>query len=474
MAHVQKFTRGSASRIIGHCEREMSEDGHYLKYRSSSDIDTSRTHLNIKLTFSDGLTAHERLNKRLDEVYVLNRKDVNVMCDWVITLPEGLPQDAASLKTFFSSSIKFLNARYGTENVVSCNIHMDEAQPHMHYCFVPVVYDRKKDRHKVCANDVITKKELTSFHTDLENHLHKEIGLEKGLIYSGKTEKQGGNKTIGQLKAESLEKEVEAANRTLLDYRNKIAETIGNIKGSAKWRQVKSAVDERDNYGSAPHRWFTSTSYVKDCKLREKRGKSTIEMPTEAFDSLFKLHELHFAWNSLVEIQNSLRNEIRALFEYEPDDLKEREARISEMEKDAVFKNRLLEQKISRQEELNEVADKLEKDNGRLKQTVTKLKSEILGLQRTLKEEEESKQFLNRRYEYLQQQYATSQNNLDRAGQKIKKLNSYEDMFERFPEMADEMKKKYQEQLQSEQRQREKEERKKRERERERAYEYTL
>lgn len=224
MAHVQKFTRGSAGRIIGHCEREKSDNGDYLKYRTSSDIDVSKTSENMPLRFNDNLTAHERLAKRLSQVHVLNRKDVNVMCDWVITYPEKLSQDRKSIKTFFSSAVRFLKDRYGEDNVICANIHMDEAQPHIHYCFVPVTYDEKKGRYKVSAKEVLNKRDLNTFHTDLEEHLEQNIGLEKGLIYSGKTAKQGGNKTIKELKNENerLDKAIQEKQAVLSQTQRKI------------------------------------------------------------------------------------------------------------------------------------------------------------------------------------------------------------------------------------------------------------
>lgn len=209
MAHVQKFTAGSADRIIGHCEREKSEYGDFLKYRTTSDIDTSKTYLNMPMNFDDNLNAHERLKKRLSEVHVLHRKDVNVMCDWVLTYPQRLSKDIKHLKNFFNASATFLMDRYGRENVVSCNIHMDEAQPHMHFCFVPVVFDSKKEYYKVSAKEVLTRHELNTFHTDLENYLYKTIGLEKELVHSGITKAQGGNKPVKKLKQEKAQLEIE-------------------------------------------------------------------------------------------------------------------------------------------------------------------------------------------------------------------------------------------------------------------------
>lgn len=235
MAHVQKFARGSAGRIIGHCEREKNEDG-YLKYKTTSDIDVTKTRLNMQMLFSDGLTGHERLAKRLDEVFVLNRKDVNVMCDWVITYPKGLPQDSSSLVKFFNQVADFLQKRYGQENVVSCNVHRDEASPHMHYCFVPVVYDKKKNRKKVSAKEVLNKTDLNTFHQDLEDYLHETIGLEKGTILSGVTKAQGGNKTITELKTAERDKNLLAFLKKNLKILYKIART---------YPQMAPGIDDR-------------------------------------------------------------------------------------------------------------------------------------------------------------------------------------------------------------------------------------
>lgn len=200
MAHVQKFSRGSASRILGHCEREKNQNGAYLKYKTNSDIDISKTHLNVSLEFNDGLSGIERLKKRLSEVFVLNRKDVNVLCDFVITLPATLVDDEKALKSFFNNSYRFLSSRYGEENTVSAVVHFDETTPHMHYCFVPVCFDEKKNRYKVSAKDILTKKDLQTFHTDLAKSLEISMGLDKSLVTSGITKEIGGNKSVLELK----------------------------------------------------------------------------------------------------------------------------------------------------------------------------------------------------------------------------------------------------------------------------------
>ena len=85
------------------------------------------------------------------------RKDINVMIDWVITLPDDVPPEKA--REFFESVYEFNSERYGTENVISAWVHMDESTPHMHFAFVPVVIDDDGSE-RLCAKEVINRGEL--------------------------------------------------------------------------------------------------------------------------------------------------------------------------------------------------------------------------------------------------------------------------------------------------------------------------
>jgi chromosome segregation ATPase len=126
----------------------------------------------------------------------MKRKDVNVMCSWVVTAPKDLP--AEDNRKFFEETYKFLAARYGGEkNVVSAYVHTDEVTPHMHFAFVPVVADRRKGIEKVSAKECVTRADLQSFHDNLENHLAISFGREIGILNEATRE---GNKSISELK----------------------------------------------------------------------------------------------------------------------------------------------------------------------------------------------------------------------------------------------------------------------------------
>ncbi len=171
---------------------------HYNRTRASSKslIDPTRTHLNYNLADSgQPLSQLDFIHKRLSEIKVLNRKDVNVFCDWIVTAPQELSKNEYA--DFFRETYKFLNDRYGKENVISAYVHMDESQPHIHYAFVPVTTDKKKNIPKLSAKEVITLKELKSFHKDLSTHLNGIFGRDIGIL-NGATDL--GNQTIKQLR----------------------------------------------------------------------------------------------------------------------------------------------------------------------------------------------------------------------------------------------------------------------------------
>lgn len=191
MARVEKYTRGAMGNMLAHYNR--------TKASSKSLIDPARTHLNYNLADTDQpLSQLDFIHKRLSEIKVLNRKDVNVFCDWIVTAPQELAEN--EYDDFFKETYKFLNDRYGKDNVISAYVHMDESQPHIHYAFVPVTMDKKKNILKLSAKEVITLKELKSFHKDLSNRLNSFFGRDIGIL-NGATDL--GNQTIKQLRNSS-------------------------------------------------------------------------------------------------------------------------------------------------------------------------------------------------------------------------------------------------------------------------------
>lgn len=196
MAHFEKYTSGAIGHMLAHYDRTHSS--------STSKIDESKTILNYNLAAKDQpLSQLDFIHKRLSEIKVLKRKDVNVMCDWIVTAPQELSKD--DLPLFFAETYKFLNDRYGKENVISAYVHLDETTPHIHYAFVPVVMDKKKNIPKLSAKERVPVRELKTFHPDLTKYMKSVFGRDIGIQNDATAL---GNQTIKQLKqkSENLEK----------------------------------------------------------------------------------------------------------------------------------------------------------------------------------------------------------------------------------------------------------------------------
>ena len=231
MARVCKFTESAVYNELRHNHREIKKD-------RNLDIDPKRSHLNYSLTPKREISELEYYKKRKNELYCYNRKDVKTMAGWIVTLPKEITSPD-KIKNFFQTVSDFLMDRYGFENTISITTHFDEGkrlklkdtfkhplrdksgkvltefhlgQPHLHFCFIPACkIDHKKlmekknhvkamenYKEKISANDVLTKQDLQSFHSDLQKYL-TENGV-SGNVSSGITAAQGGNKTVKELK----------------------------------------------------------------------------------------------------------------------------------------------------------------------------------------------------------------------------------------------------------------------------------
>lgn len=227
MANYAKYTKGAMGHMLKHYERAKDKDGEYLKF-GNQDIDKSRTHLNYNLA-----PEHNQLDfvhQRLSEVYCMNRKDVNVICSWVVTAPQDLAPELQ--KDFFKESYSFLEGKYGRENVVSSYVHMDEKTPHMHFCFMPVVADPKRGE-KISAKECVKKVDLERFHEELQSRLDTK-GIRCSVINDATIE---GNKAIKELKRGTARKELQQVRKSTAEL--KAAKTALNREVKAL-QQLKS------------------------------------------------------------------------------------------------------------------------------------------------------------------------------------------------------------------------------------------
>lgn len=85
MAHLMKHTKVACGHLFQHYDRSCQQIG-------NENINSINTKFNYNLAEHQSLSQNDFLKKRLSEVYCQNRKDINVMCSWVVTAPKDLPK----------------------------------------------------------------------------------------------------------------------------------------------------------------------------------------------------------------------------------------------------------------------------------------------------------------------------------------------------------------------------------------------
>lgn len=215
--HVTKFTQGACGHMINHYEREEG-DG---VIRSNEEIVPDLTHLNYNLAAEDQPKAgYQYLSERLEEVHHINRKDIIVMADWVITAPEEIKSDPEKCRQFFKCSYIFMKQKYSKESIISAWVHMDESTPHLHFAFMPIVKDEKHGGMKLGAKQLINRVELKEIHNQLQKKIDKELPFECKVL-NGATKL--GNRSVDELKevnkqADTIVAQAEAsASQTIIE-----------------------------------------------------------------------------------------------------------------------------------------------------------------------------------------------------------------------------------------------------------------
>lgn len=199
--HVDKYKSSQVSSLIGHDMRSIPN-------HTNEQIDPARSHLNYNLHSGN---PFENLKTRLGELSFVKKKTTNVIASWAVTAPTGL--EFEDQKEFLELMYVWLKDRYGSENVVSAYVHLDETTPHMHFKFVPAVGDR------LSAKDLLNRYELTVIHKEAEKAMAEKFGV-AGMILNGAT--VGGNKSIAELKLRTLEKKIAEKNEDLESVISKV------------------------------------------------------------------------------------------------------------------------------------------------------------------------------------------------------------------------------------------------------------
>jgi len=355
MAHIIKATRAQIGGLTRHFERYKNENGEYIKF-GNQEINVHQTYLNYNL--AENKNQLDFIKQRTSEVKCLDRRDVKVLCSWVVTLPKTIQENSGEEDDFFRETYLFLEDKYGKENIISAFVHKDETTPHIHFAFVPVVHDEIKNIDKVSAKEIVTRNHLQTFHGEFDQYMRSVFGRDIGVLNEATRE---GNQSIEKLKQTTLKIETEKQENQLKENYLKVTKSLKKLE------QIKKEMAESEKKITLLKKQINTLDKKYNGKLIFDEKLSNIK-PEKTFTGKIKgitLEEIQQLKNTASKVEIAKNN-----------------CNILERKnKELVVENRKLQAQIpsmKRQLEKAEKIAKLENENRRLRNELEGIPKEII------------------------------------------------------------------------------------------------
>ncbi len=220
VCHLQRGS-GNDSGMSCHIERKDAKGKKYVPLNA----DANRTHLNRELvSFPAGVKNRtDAIQFRIDHAG-LHRKVGKNQTKAIRIIMTGTHEQMmkitndGKLDNWIDANMKWLKETFGSENLVSCVLHMDEKTPHLHATIVPIVtterFRKKREGEKkyetksgarLSADDVMRRSKLHEYQNCYAAAM-KVFGLERGIV--GSTAKHLANSEYYKLQMSKYEEDI--------------------------------------------------------------------------------------------------------------------------------------------------------------------------------------------------------------------------------------------------------------------------
>lgn len=150
---------------------------------SNTDIQKDLTHKNYDLIHgSRKIDYNTAIENRIEAGYTGKRKirtDAIKHVQGIVTSDKAFfdNQSEQDTEQFFKDSLKFIEQKYGKDNVLYATVHLDEQTPHMHFGFVPLTEQGKLSAKEMVGN----KRELTALQDEYNQFVNQNgYNLQRG------------------------------------------------------------------------------------------------------------------------------------------------------------------------------------------------------------------------------------------------------------------------------------------------------
>lgn len=288
--HIEKG-KGSGGALGHHIDRTEGKEYSY----KHSDPSLKDLNQNFELNKYSSMPLQKAISERIKDGYTSKRKiNDNAVTHLKIVLTgshekmKEIEGNSKKLNSWIVENKKFLEEKYGKENIVRFTLHRDERTPHLHAVVVPLTADGRLSAFEVIGN----KKDLKS----LQNHYAEKMnpfGLERGRENTGikhedakayyarmeqandianKTKIKADKNLLGVYKSESVE-ELEKSLKTL-----KMALKSKDLEIEAKDRRIKETAERNQALKQGKDTIKSNyTKLISDEKLYQQERTKAIE-----------------------------------------------------------------------------------------------------------------------------------------------------------------------------------------------------
>lgn len=174
--------------------KQASAQGHNRREIEVKNADPDGVHITL---IGEGKTIPELVDERIEAEGVKPRSNAMKAQEIILSAsPEYFRPDSpgewgkydpARLDAWQARTVQFLEAKYGA-NMVSLDLHLDEATPHLHAVVTPIMERERKHRGKdttytvndLCAKEMFSKKALSALQSEYASAL-KPLGIQRGV-----------------------------------------------------------------------------------------------------------------------------------------------------------------------------------------------------------------------------------------------------------------------------------------------------
>lgn len=258
--HFSRFHRGDCPRVQKHNEQRESH--------SNPDIDPSRSHLN-EYSIITGMSWNEAADLRISEIddervrqgvrKMRHDRQSVVAVGAILGASSGFMNSLTLEKQreFLHECADAFRALVGPENVISESYHFDEATPHCHFVFIPVIYDPQyaaEDRdvpqmsrrprcvEALSARRLFTPTTLRAFQDEMYESVFKKWGLSE-------RERGSGTKHLNEKEFKAYRDEIKKLEYEIGRLRSDKETTdteLADAKGRLKEAKAALRTAERD------------------------------------------------------------------------------------------------------------------------------------------------------------------------------------------------------------------------------------